>query len=235
MLLAAFDVGNSRTHAALFAETSTGFRLVEHRPTVTIPELRRWRGPVATAVWAGVGKDPGIDAAVRRAWGLRAMKMGRDFPAACRNRTRTPSTTGQDRLADAVAYWHRTGRPGLVIDAGTAVTFNIVGPRGGFLGGAIAPGSALLARSLHAGTARLPLVAPRARTAFGRDTRQAIEAGVTWALRGAVREGIASLRRRVRVIATGGDAPRIADLVDEVVPWLTLEGIALSFRAHARR
>ncbi len=236
MLLAAVDAGNSRVHAALFApDGSGGVRLVERRDAArpSAAFFRSWNAPVAEVALAAVARRAEVEAALRAGWGRRPRLLGRDFPAACRNRTRAPRSTGADRLANAVAAWRLLRRPCVVVDAGTAVTFDVVGPRGDFLGGAIAPGRALGALALHAGTAKLPRAGLRGRRAFGRDTASALEAGLTWSLRGLVREGLRELR--LPSIATGGDADRVADLVDRVVPSLTLEGIALSWLAHEAR
>ncbi|MBI4563618.1 MAG: type III pantothenate kinase [Planctomycetes bacterium] len=241
MLLAAFDVGNTRFHAGLFAPTSDGVAVVEVRSAAR-PDLdffRRWRVPVADAVYASV--NPGMDRIVERTvlggWGVRPRRMGRDFPAAIHNRTRRPAATGLDRLANAVAAWRRCRRACAVVDLGTAITFDLIDARGRFLGGAIAPGLRLQARALNEGTGLLPLAPPKVRTAPGRETREAIQVGLTWGISGLVREGIrrtaAHVGTRPYVFGTGGDAERFRDLFDEVVPHLTLEGIALSFLARA--
>jgi len=144
-----------------------------------------------------------------------------------------PKQVGSDRVANAAAVRRMFQGPACIVDFGTATIFDAISAEGEYLGGAIAPGRALQAAVLSRSTALLPEVAPRRRRAWGRDTRESIEAGLTWSLRGLVREGIAAVKPRF-AYATGGDAAEIADLVDEVVPHLTLEGIALSCLAHGR-
>jgi len=234
MLLAAIDVGNSRRHAALFAPTPAGVELVE---TCDEPDFKRWRAPVAEVVYASVRpeSDRALERALKSGWGLRAAKMGRDFPAAIRNRTRRPAQTGADRLADAFAAWRRCRRACVVVDMGTAITVNVVDGRGDFIGGAIAPGLATMARSLHDGTSLLPLVPPQPLADLGRDTRTAIRAGLYAAARGVIGVGRHLVKGPARLFGTGGDARHFAPLFDEVVPHLTLEGIALSWLQSRRR
>jgi len=228
MLLAALDAGNTRLHAALFAPLADGVVLVDRREN---PDFRRWRAPVAEVVYASVRPelDRRLERAVKAGWDLRPHKMGRDFPAAIRNRTRRPGQTGADRLANAVAAWRRWRRACVVVDLGTAITVDIVNGRGDFVGGAIAPGLAAMARALHGGTSLLPLVPPRPRADLGRDTKSAIEAGLYAAARGVIGVGRHLVKGPARLYGTGGDARWFASLFDEFVPHLTLEGIALSW------
>jgi len=239
MLLAALDIGNTRFHAALFAPTSSGVALVERRDADSIPSsyFRRWRVPVAEVVYASVRPEAnrGLERAVRAGWGLRALKMGRDFPAAVRNRTKRPAQTGPDRLANAVAAWHRCRKACVVVNLGTAITVDVVNRRGEFEGGAIAPGLAAMARALHHGTSQLPLVTARPRAGLGRDTKSAIEAGLYAAALGVIVLGRVLMRGPARVFGTGGDARWFQTHFDEVVPHLTLEGIALSWLKSSRR
>jgi type III pantothenate kinase len=234
MLLAALDQGNSRLHAALFAPTPAGVVLVEERDS---PDLRRWRAPVAEAVYASVApeRDRPLERAVLAGWGVHARRMGRDFPAAIRNLTRRPRQTGADRLANAVAAWRRCRRACAVVDLGTAITVDVVNGRGEFVGGAIAPGLATMAASLHNGTSLLPVVAPRPLADLGRDTKTAIEAGLYGAARGVIALARHLVKPAPRLFGTGGDARWFAALFDEVVPHLTLEGIALSWLQSRRR
>ncbi|MCY2960315.1 MAG: type III pantothenate kinase [Planctomycetota bacterium] len=125
--------------------------------------------------------------------------------------TREPARVGRDRLyaaRGALESGLSRGGGWIVLDAGTALTVDAVDARDGgrFLGGAIAPGPALLARALAEHTARLPLVEPAARApALGRDTESAVRAGIVVGFRGAARE----LALRVAEEA-GWPAPRIA-------------------------
>lgn len=203
MRIGVVDVGNSRTKRALF----DGRRL---RPLKGAVDL--WIG-----VRVGKGAPP-----------RGTLLLGRDFPPLVRNRALHPETVGADRLAQASAAWARTGGACVVVAMGTAITIDAVNARGEFRGGLIAPGLRLMARALHDHTALLPEVDPvRVRSPLGRHTREAIQAGISFAAEGLIRSALA--RHRGRVFGTGGDAPLFRDLFDELVPDLGLEGAARSY------
>ncbi|MBR6022355.1 MAG: type III pantothenate kinase, partial [Kiritimatiellae bacterium] len=150
-----------------------------------------------------------------------------------------PDRTGADRYADAVAAAHRFGTPCIACDFGTATTFNLVLPKRGFCGGAIAPGYGMWFRALGAGAARLPGLDPAApapiRAKTGRNPEQAIRLGARWGFRGMVTEILWQLSKTCGktspvLVATGGWAPLVlehAGFAMAHVPELTLEGIAL--------
>ena len=127
----------------------------------------------------------------------------------------SPSKVGPDRLAAAAGVVAAGGREGIIVDAGTAVTVDVLA-KTGFLGGAILPGRDLWYRALHEGTAALPLVSEAGGEIDppGRNTREAILAGVRWGVVGAVKELVARSRRHVskeaRVWVTGGGGAVIA-------------------------
>lgn len=156
-------------------------------------------------------------------------------------------TLGADRLANMAGALARHGPgPLVVVDFGTAATFNVLDARGRFLGGVIAPGWAAVAGYLPARGAQLPPVRLTGKTtprAIGRNTVEAIRAGTILGYRGLVREIIAGLHAELgmpaRVIATGGDARFLAArgwaLFDAVDPDLTLHGLrVIAARQEAR-
>jgi type III pantothenate kinase len=147
-----------------------------------------------------------------------------------------PSSIGADRLANAAAVHALYGSPAVVVDFGTAVTFDILSPRGDYIGGVIAPGLAAMTDYLYQRTALLPCIQPaEPASAIGKSTREAMLAGTVHGYRGLVREIIAQIRRelgvrRLRVIATGGYAELIAAKLPEIStthPSLTLEGLRI--------
>jgi type III pantothenate kinase len=155
-----------------------------------------------------------------------------------------PDHVGIDRLLDAVAANSRrpTGVPVAVIDAGSAVTVDLLDETGAFRGGAILPGLRLMAKALHDYTALLPLVEPPTESGAipslpGTATIPAIEAGIFWAVAG----GVEALLREYRlhcgstleVFLTGGDGPLLRSVLPEARFWpeMTLEGIRLSAEA----
>lgn len=141
-------------------------------------------------------------------------------------------TLGADRLANATAAVQRfPGRPCLVIDLGTCVTYDVCEPDGTYAGGAISPGLLMRARAMNAYSARLPLVEPGPAPALlGTTTQQGLEAGVHFGLLGELEGFIRRFGHRrpnMAVLLTGGDAPRIARGLESgifALPLLTLEG-----------
>jgi type III pantothenate kinase len=148
-----------------------------------------------------------------------------------------PRSIGADRLANAVAVAQLYGSPAIVIDFGTAVTFDIVAPGNAYIGGVIAPGLEAMTNFLYHRTALLPRISLREpRSAVGKSTNQAMLAGAIFGYRGLVREILQriiaekSWSGQVRIVATGGYAKLIAGKlpeVDIVHENLTLEGLRL--------
>ncbi len=151
-----------------------------------------------------------------------------------------PQTIGQDRLANAVAVRHLFGAPAVVVDFGTAVTFDVVDSAGNYIGGVIAPGLAAMTDYLHEKTALLPRIKIREpRRVIGQTTEEAMLAGAVFGYRGLVREILDQLTNSIGeplpVVATGGYASLIARKMPEinaVRPNLTLEGLRLTWLAH---
>lgn len=177
--------------------------------------------------------------ALEQAWGKPAFAFGRDGKVPIENRTRTPEQAGQDRLCNALAAKHREGGDAIVVDFGSAITFDVV-KEGAYVGGLIAPGIGMAMDALHQKTALLPLVelSERQPPLIGDDTESAINAGVYYGYLGLVRSIIGELLKtydaKPHVVATGGYgahlAPHIED-IEESVPELTHEGIALAWAA----
>ena len=143
-------------------------------------------------------------------------------------------------MANAVAVKHHFGAPAVVVDFGTAVTFDVVDRRGNYAGGIIAPGLAAMTDYLHEKTALLPRIRIRdVKAIVGKNTEQAMLIGAVHGYRGLVRELISELKRelkvrRLPVVATGGYAQLIASKMPEIKavdPLLTLEGLRLVAQA----
>jgi type III pantothenate kinase len=160
--------------------------------------------------------------------------IGIDYPE--------PESIGADRLANAVAaaFLHQT--PAVVVDFGTALTFDIVSAEGNYLGGVIAPGLEAMTDYLHQRTALLPKIALLEPPGIiGKSTADAMLAGAVYGYRGLVREILGKLRevlaqdRPLKVVATGGYAELIAagvPEIHEVQPMLTMEGLRLIANRH---
>ncbi len=159
--------------------------------------------------------------------------IGIDYPA--------PRTIGPDRLANALAARHSFGAPVVVVDFGTAVTFDVVNGRGDYIGGIIAPGLAAMTSYLHEKTALLPQIRIREVSAIvGKSTEEAMLIGAVHGYRGLIRELILKLQRELKcrqlpVVATGGYAKLMAMKLPEIVavdPLLTLKGLQLAWKLN---
>lgn len=147
-----------------------------------------------------------------------------------------PQTIGPDRLANAVAVRHKFGSPAVVVDFGTAVTFDVVNAKGEYVGGIIAPGLSAMTDYLHEKTALLPKIKIREVNAvIGKSTKEAMLIGAVHGYRGLIRGLLIELKAALRVrhlpvVATGGYAKLIAAQMPEITavePLLTLEGLRL--------
>jgi len=157
-----------------------------------------------------------------------------------RVRTDYPAEVGADRILNALATHRLHGSPAIVVDFGTATTFDAISAEGDYLGGAIAPGLGIAAEALFNRTAKLPrieLVAPPA--AIGRNTIHCMQAGLVLGYVGLI-EGLverirAELGGQARVIGTGGLAPVLAketNVIEVVDQMLTLEGLRLIYELN---
>src|ERR1041385_889951 len=154
-----------------------------------------------------------------------------------------PSDLGADRIVDAVAAMNKYGTPCIVVDFGTATTFNVVSQRREFLGGAISPGLFTCADALFTRAAKLPPVdfVPEP-PVIGTSTVQAIQSGIYYGYAGLIDgmitrilEGMLSVER---IVATGGLAPLIADAsqyIDTIDETLTLDGLRIVYDRTMRR
>ena len=148
-----------------------------------------------------------------------------------------PSDVGADRLVDAVAAIHKYGAPCIVVDFGTATTFNAIDAEGRYLGGVITPGINISFEALFERAARLPRVEiKRPRSVIGSSSVSAIQSGMYYGYAGLVDCILRRMREELggatQVIATGGLASLIAhgsELIETVDDTLTLEGLRLVY------
>jgi type III pantothenate kinase len=148
-----------------------------------------------------------------------------------------PESIGADRLANAAAVAELYGWPAIVIDFGTAVTFDVLSGERRYIGGVIAPGLEAITDFLYRRTALLPTLSLKEpRRAVGKSTVEAMRSGAVFGYRGLVREILAQIkaeqfsRKKVAVVATGGSARLVASRMPEVAvvhPHLTLEGLRI--------
>ncbi|MDQ2659346.1 MAG: type III pantothenate kinase [Verrucomicrobiota bacterium] len=232
------DVSNSFTKLAFSTATRVerSTQVPTHKLTRSaVQEFLRKR-PVEAVVVSSV--VPAKNGAIRSAAGRTRVLMidakcdlgvGVYYPK--------PETIGADRLANAAAVAELYGRPAIVVDFGTAVTFDVVSARGDYIGGVIAPGLESMTNFLYDRTALLPRLKLREPgRAIGRTTRAAMMSGAIYGYRGLVREILTRIRaesfarQKVYVVGTGGYAELIARQLPEIAtihPGLTLEGLRL--------
>ena len=246
MLLAA-DVGNTDTVFAVHDSSAwRGSWRTATRARCTADDLGPWLhqvlahaglDPAAVTGAAVASVVPGVTPVIRemaaRYLGVSPLVVTSDvMTGGVAIRLPRPEQLGPDRLANAVAGHAAYGGPLVVVDLGTAVTFDVVGADGAYEGGVIAPGIEAGLRALGS-TAALPRIEPRRpESVLGRDTVGAMESGVFWGY-GALIDGIvdrlaATLTHAPGVVATGGLAPTIAPAsarIEHVDPMLTLDGV----------
>lgn len=244
-----FDIGNTHTHLGLADEkrvlkqinipTASWFNGRAEKRISTFVRLARIEGAAMCSVVPHA--TPLVHSFCQTAWNLKCLELtsktargvGIDYPK--------PETIGPDRLANSVAAKFHFGAPAVVVDFGTAVTFDVIDAKGNYVGGIIAPGLAAMTDYLHEKTALLPKIQIREVPGIiGKNTKQAMLIGAVHGYRGLVRELIHELKRKLNcenlpVIATGGCAKLIAKKLPEIIavdPLLTLEGLRLFYASQ---
>jgi type III pantothenate kinase len=248
-VLLALDVGNTNVVGGLYdGPRLRGRWRVSTAPERTADELH--------VLWDGLLRTHGLSAAqvsgaclasvvpaltagyaqfTRERLQVATLVVGPELDLGVQVDTANPAEVGADRIVNALAVRERYGAPALVIDFGTATTFDVVAADGRYVGGAIAPGMAASVDALVSRTAQLHRVAlRRPARAIGRDTTTCMQSGAVFGYVGLV-EGLidriqGELGGRATVVATGGLAAVIAPetpRIEHVDPDLTLEGIRL--------
>jgi type III pantothenate kinase len=169
--------------------------------------------------------------------------VGPDLDLGIEIRILHPNEVGADRLVNAVGAHSRHGGPLIVIDFGTATTFDSIGERGDYLGGVIAPGINLSLEALHRAAAMLPRVAvERPKKVIGDGTVSAMQSGIYWGYIGLIEGIVARMKDEIgkplATLATGGLAPLFAEAsaaIDEVDEELTIYGLLEIYRRNRPR
>lgn len=253
-MILAVDVGNTNIVLGLFSEDQLVGRwrlssdtrrtadeysvLIEALISRTCPQCRTDMEIVLGSV-VPVLSDT-IDAALRRLFACKPFHVTYATPMPVANRYGKPNEVGVDRLADAVGASLLYGAPIVIVDAGTAVTLDVVSRDNEYLGGAILPGIEISAEALAKRTARLPRVAPHEpQHAIGRTTVESIRAGLLHGMVGAIDRLIEliwqELGYETKTVATGGLASAITSRslhVREACEDLTLVGLREIYLAN---
>jgi len=232
------DISNSFTKLAFASPQRIGRPDRIETPRLSSAFLRRFAGRRKIDLLVVCSVVPKKNRLVKSAAGkTRILWLGPDAPLGVGIDYPDPKTIGADRLANAAAVAALYGTPAIVVDFGTAVTFDIVSRQKKYVGGVIAPGLEAMTNFLYQRTALLPrLSLKEPGRAIGRSTIEAMTAGAVFGYRGLVKEVIGRIkaeiapRSRVRVVATGGYADLIAARLPEIEavhPHLTLEGLRI--------
>lgn len=184
--------------------------------------------------------EPTFDRMCRRYFKVIPLVVGTGIKTGVKIGLDNPREVGADRVVNAVAAQHLYGGPLIVIDLGTAITFDVVSREGEYLGGAIAPGMEIAAEALFTRTAKLPRVElEKPRRAIGRNTVAAMQSGIFFGYVGLVEAIVAHLRQELgqeaRTVATGGYAELIAretSTIEIINPDLTLVGLRLIYEMN---
>jgi type III pantothenate kinase len=250
-MLLVVDVGNTQTHFGVFGD---GDVLAEHWRFATVRDstgdelgaalsnLLALRGMSFSDVDRSIVSStvPQLseqwNAMAERYLDHQMLVVGPSIRTGMPIRYDNPHEVGADRLANAVAAYDKVKDACVVVDFGTAITYDVVSAAGEYLGGIITPGAEISIDALYDRAAKLPKVElARPRSLIGKSTVDAIRSGIVYGFAGQV-DGIvrrlrAELGAGTRVIATGGLAgalvPFISETIDEVDDLLTLTGLRL--------
>ncbi|MEU3555229.1 type III pantothenate kinase [Streptomyces fragilis] len=264
-MLLTIDVGNTHTVLGLF----DGAEIIEHWRISTDP--RRTADELAVLMQGLMGAHPllggelgeGIDGiaicatvpsvlhelreVTRRYYGdVPAVIVEPGVKTGVPILTDNPKEVGADRIINAVAAAELYGGPAIVVDFGTATTFDAVSAKGQYIGGVIAPGIEISVEALGVKGAQLRKIeVARPRSVIGRNTVEAMQAGIVYGFAGQVDGVVERMAREladdpddVTVIATGGLAPMVlgeSTVIDEHEPWLTLIGLRLVYERNVNR
>ncbi|MGM0577693.1 MAG: type III pantothenate kinase [Myxococcota bacterium] len=249
-MLLAVDVGNTNTVLGLY----DGTELVEHwRVATNAMSTTDEVGVLYLSLFSARRIDPAcvrgaivacvvppmvhaITRACRRYFDVDPLFVGPDVETGISIGSPDPREVGADRIVNAVAAWEHYRNPCIVVDFGTATTFDVIGKGGVYEGGVIAPGLGLSLEALFKRAAKLPKVTiERPERVIGHRTVESMQSGIVYGYCGLVDGLIARIESEmdeasVPVVATGGLAGLIyreADRIDRVEPMLTLEGLRL--------
>ena len=244
----AISIGNSRTQICTFIDGAlTSPQVIDNHELDTIAEivavcyLEIADKEDAAIILASVVPDLGIKAElqINNKLSSKVIRIERDMDVPIGRQIDDNTTPGEDRLLNCAGAYDTLKQECIVVDAGTAITVDFVDGTGTFHGGAILPGMQMMLDAMHTGGALLPeLKVTKPKECIGHSTEEAMYSGVFYGARGAIFQLIEQYAEKIGsyplIITTGGDADLLFDgddLIDRIVPNLTLLGMKSTLRA----
>ena len=245
--LLAIDVGNTSVHFAYYegSRWKEDFRIptqdIEKKAAAILKRKYGKQTNLAVVIGSVVPKVGNyLNRTIPRVLKARTFMIGPKFPVPIANKYRKPSQVGVDRLLSALAAFDGHKKALIVIDFGTAITFDIVSQKGEYLGGVIAPGIEISLEALFQKTALLPKIRlAHPKNLIGKDTIESIRVGCSVGIGGLCDRIVDEIEKRYRfkakVIATGGYAKfmsRYCRRISSIDPRLISQGILLTYQHH---
>src|SRR3989338_6786077 len=251
-MILAFDVGNTIISVALIKgqkikiinrlDSSMSNKLIANQIMALVSRLKRKHSYITSVIICSVvpALTRVISRKIKKGFGLKIYIIGKDVKVPIKNKYRKPKQVGQDRLVGAFAAKQIYGAPLIIVDFGTAITFDVVSAKGDYEGGIIVPGIRLSAESLFSKTALLPRIdrikAPK--NLIGKETKESILSGLFNGYgnlcTGLINQIQSGLDKKAKVIITGGHTQMIGRFIraniDKVDHDLIFKGLVLIMR-----
>jgi type III pantothenate kinase len=253
-MLIAFDIGNTTIAIGLFEGKALvrDWKIRSDRDQtadeygVILLNLLRFSGLEPAALTAAIISSvvppitPSLQTLCRTMLGIRPLVVGPGLRTGMPILYETPLEVGADRIVAAVAGFERLGGPCIIVDFGTATTFDAVSAKGEYLGGAIAPGIQISAEALYLKTAKLPRIEVRKPAGvIGKNTVASMQSGLYFGYLGLTSAIIAAIEKELggaaKVVATGGYGEQLAseiEAIDVYEPHLVLEGLRIVYERN---